>query len=704
MRHFGVLGFIFGAVPLCAFGQAGRFELANDQVALVFDGAGNLGELTNRATGHRYLAGPARPPWRMYYRFGTPVNGALDLEIDPGSQTGQVRREDGALVISYQSLKASAPLRGQTRQLQVGLELRVSLDQDRLIWTGKIANRERDPAVEITELWLPWIYGIGDLGLGRAADVLYWPERAGRRIQNPYAHLIVSPALAAPPGRRGEPSFRLTYPWPASMQWYTLNNGEEGLYVASHDKTLMTSCLNVMAHADKALSASIVKYPFVRPGETWNSEPAIVRLYRGDWHEAARTYRAWAETWMVKPDPPEWLRRSPGWVLPLLKGQTGHITATYADLPGIFKEAQATGIRLLNCFGWAKQGFDNLYPEYDTDEAMGGAEGLKKALEQIKSSGGRTILYTQGQLIDPSSEYYRKTGHRIVARDIWGYEYRETYGGGGEGTLLNMMRNKYFGIACPSASGWLDRLLWQLGMVQDLGAQGIIFDQMGGIPPYICFSSEHPHRKPSLAVGPAKVQNMRRLREAMKARDAQFIFVMELVTDCYAGYADIIHSHGIGFWPEPEAYGEMFRYTFPEPIITNRGGGPYDRRMQLGHAFALGWRFDANLRDVRDPDLASYLKRLVGLRNTYPDLLLDGRFADNERFLSDNSRVSAHSFIAGDRMAVTLWNPTDTAEKVNVIAPGYVLEKAEWQNPDWSGAGHSILPKDVAVLIFRRRE
>jgi hypothetical protein len=380
----------------------------------------------------------------------------------------------------------------------------------------------------------------------------------------------------------------------------------------------------------------------------------VVRLYGGDWHEAARTYRAWASTWMAKPDPPEWLRRQAGWILPMLKGQSGHIISTYAELPSVYEEAGKAGIHLLNVFGWVKQGFDNLYPEYDPDEALGGAGGLKEALSRIGRSGGKTILYTQGQLIDPSTRYYRKEGHNIVARDIWGYEYRESYGGGGQGTLLNVMRNKYFGVACPSAAGWIDHLLWQLGLVQDLGAQGIIFDQMGGIPPYICFLKEHPHSKPSLAVGPGKVRNMQRLREAMKKRDPDFLFVMELATDCYTGYADIIHSHGIGFWPEPEAFGEMFHYTFPDPIITNRGGGPFDRRMQLGHAFALGWRFDASLRDTRDPALAAYFSRLTALRNAHPELLL-GRFVDDEGFMADNSRVSAHAFVAGGRLAITLW-------------------------------------------------
>jgi hypothetical protein len=101
----------------------------------------------------------------------------------------------------------------------------------------------------------------------------------------------------------GAPDYRLTYPYPACMQWFTFNNGKEGLYIGSHDKTLMTTVLNVadgaierrmsvwqagrdLTDAEKVITASIVKLPFVTAGETWNSEPVVVRLYRGDWHEA----------------------------------------------------------------------------------------------------------------------------------------------------------------------------------------------------------------------------------------------------------------------------------------------------------------------------------------------------------------------------------------------------------------------------------
>lgn len=692
-------------LPLVKASQLSQYELSNDKVALVLDAQGHLAEITNRQTGNHYVDGGTHAPWRMYYRSGTPLTGALDLAIDPDMQKAQVRVEKGSMLISYASLTAHAVRDGQTRELQVGLTLRVTLQDDRLAWVATIQNRETDKSIEITEIWIPWISGIGDLGLGQRADVLYWPERAGRRIANPYAKL--SKAAAGPvvaPSRGGDASsLRLTYPFPASMQWFTFNNGMEGLYVGSHDKTLMTTCLNVAVERDKAFSASIVKYPFVKAGESWTSEPVVIRLYRGGWHEAAHTYSSWTDSWMQKPNPPEWVRRTTGWMITNMKGQSGHIRGVYADLPTIWKQAHSVGINTVNFFGWAKQGFDNLYPEYDPDEAMGGAEGLKAAVAQVKAGGGRTILYTQGQLIDPSSEFYRTTGKSMVARDIWGYEYRETYGGGGEGTLLNVMRNKLFGIACPSAAGWYEHLASQYELVRGFGAQGMLFDQMGGIPPYICFSTEHPHSKPSLAVGPGKVRNMQRLRELMKSHDPDFAFIVELATDCYLSWVDMVHSHGIGFWPEPEAFGEMLRYTFPEAVITNRGGGPDDRRTQLGYAFSIGWRIDSNQRDAADPVLARYLARLNALRTAHPELLLEGRFVDTENFLCDNNQIASHAFVSGNRMAVTLWNPTDVAQQVKVMAPGYTLESAEWEDPSWSGLQHTVMPGDLAVQIFQRR-
>lgn len=677
--------------------QAGSHELSNDQVVLRLDSAGRIAELSNRQTGHSYITAPGKAPWRIFYRLGTGYyrpGDAVDIEVTPDTQRVSVRQEGNALLLEYKSLTGQTARRGETRQLEIELVLRVALEDDRLIWTARIENRE--PGIAVSEIWVPWLYGIGDLGLGPEADVLYWPEAAGRRIVNPRK------AIAGDGPRVG--SLRMTYPWPASMQWFSLNSGQEGLYIGGHDKTLMTTALNVMEHGQSGLSASVVKYPFVKTGETWTSEPTVIRIYRGNWHEAARVYRAWAKTWMPDPSPPEWIRRAPGWAHPALgrKGQSGHITGTYSDYPAMLKDARALGLNALIVFGWVKQGFDNRYPEYEPDEAMGGAGEMRKAITAVERAGGKMILYTQGQLIDPATGFYESKGRHITAKTIWGYDYREQYAFFGSGTFLELMRNKYFGVACPSAPGWLAQLQSQFELVKGHGAHGIIFDQMGGRPPYICFDPSHKHERPSLANGPGKVANMRRLREAIKASDPEFAFVIELVTDCYTPWVDIMHAWGPGFFPAPDSYGALFRYTFPEAVITNRTGGPYGRKAQYGHAFTLGLRFDAATRDGQDPAVGPYLARLCELRNRHAELLMEGRFVDDEGFICDNSRVAAHGFLAGNRLAVAIWNPDEVPQKAAVFAPGYTPETVLWQNPKWSGPDHTLMPDDVSVFIFRK--
>ena len=369
----------------------------------------------------------------------------------------------------------------------------------------------------------------------------------------------------------------------------------------------------------------------------------------------------------------------------------------------MMKEAQSVGINVMNIFGWVKQGFDSYYPEYTPDEALGGEAGLKKALADIKRAGDRTFLYTQGQLIDPASQWYQDGGYHMTAKDVWGYQYRETYGGGGAGAFMGVMRNKWFGVACPAAPGWCEQLISQANLVFGLGAQGAFFDQLGGGPPYLCFSTEHQHTKPSLAVGPWKVKNLQRLRDAIKAHDPDDVLAVELVTDCYAGWVDIVHGEGVGFWVDPEGFGEMFRYTFPRPLVTNRPiGGPEanNRRKQLGLGFSLGMRFDSSINDVRN--LPQYMGRLIQLYQTHVDLLMEGRFVDTDGFLCDNHQIAAHAFVAGHRMAVTLWNRTEVAQRARVVADGYQLESVEWQDPSWTGTDHWIMPGDVAVLVFRR--
>jgi hypothetical protein len=137
-RHTAIMLVLGLAVTMVAMPQekpaVERYELANESVRVVLDNEGRLVELTNRQTGSRYLATGARhAPWRMYYRWNTPLDGALELEIPTDVQKGRVRREGNTLELSYASLTGAMPQTGKTRELQIGLMVRISLEGDRLI-------------------------------------------------------------------------------------------------------------------------------------------------------------------------------------------------------------------------------------------------------------------------------------------------------------------------------------------------------------------------------------------------------------------------------------------------------------------------------------------------------------------------------------------------------------------------------------------
>jgi hypothetical protein len=679
--------------------QSATFELSNANVDMAVDAQGKLLRLVNRKTGHNYLAHPGHELWKMYYK----TSDARELEIPFIKQTAQVRKEGNAIIIAYPSLVGNVALVTASRPLKIAFTLRAELKDDQISWTATIKNSETEPDLEVSELWLPLVYGIGNMGKGHEADCLYWPEDGGRRIVDPYTKLVgTQPAAGAGRGRGmgRSANYRITYPWPASMQWYAISNGEEGLYVGSHDQSLMTTTLNVMGDQN-GLSASMVKYPFVKGGETWTSAPTIFRLFTGDWHEGARFYSAWAHSWMPTPNAPKWMRRMNGWIIPNLKAQNGgRYNGVYSDLPKYFRNAKAAGIGMISIYGWEKQGFDNWYPEFDPDPGMGGEEGLKAAIEEIKRDGGKANLYSQGQLIDPGTAYYRNIGYKQTAKDIWGGEYRETYGGSGSGTLLTIQQNKMFGVACPLAPGWYEQLVKQFEMAQHYKVTGLMYDQIGGRPPYICYDKTHMHSKPSMAFGPGKLQNLLKLRDLIKKRDPEFAFLHELVVDVFTGIGDITQPVNYGFVPSEESFGEMFKYSFPDRIITNRTNS--DRKACFGHGFALQWRMDGMMMDTTDPIIAPYITRLNELRTKYADILLEGKFVDNEGFTSNNTKVASYAYLAGNKMAITLWNSGTTPQKPEIAAKGYKLESANWQDPTWTGTDHQINPGDVAVLVFSK--
>ncbi len=135
-------------------------------------------------------------------------------------------------------------------------------------------------------------------------------------------------------------------------------------------------------------------------------------------------------------------------------------------------------------------------------------------------------------------------------------------------------------------------------------------------------------------------------------------------------------------------------------IIPNRTNS--ERKACFGYGFALQWRVDGMMNDTTDPEMAKYLTRLNQLRTKYADLLLDGRFVDNEGFKSQNTNLFTYAYLSGERMAITIWNSTDVPRKTVIKAQGYSLESCNWQNPALTGTEHEVQPGDIALFLYRK--
>jgi hypothetical protein len=186
----------------------------------------------------------------------------------------------------------------------------------------------------------------------------------------------------------------------------------------------------------------------------------------------------------------------------------------------------------------------------------------------------------------------------------------------------------------------------------------------------------------------------------IKAEDPEFAFLHELTVDVFTGIGDITQPVGYGFVPGPESFGELFKYTFPDRIITNRTNS--ERKACFGYGFALQWRVDGMMNDTTNPEMAKYLTRLNQLRTQYADLLLDGRFVDNEGFKSQNPNLFTYAYLSAGRMAVTIWNPTGVPQKPVINAPGYSLESCNWQDAALTGTEHEVQPGDIALFVYKK--
>jgi hypothetical protein len=287
---------------------------------------------------------------------------------------------------------------------------------------------------------------------------------------------------------------------------------------------------------------------------------------------------------------------------------------------------------------------------------------------------------------------------------------------------------------CQSSSIWADTLRALAKQVESLGADGLIFDQLGSCQPPLCFSTEHGHERPSMATGPAVAANLARIQREMQAINPEFIVLIEHVAAGVNQHVDLTHGCGSGFAPGGRGFPELLRYTLPEFLVTQRHATPAMDRDTANWACLYGFAHEVEyrywpdrlyiergvvpehadyqrigappsiplMRTLEPREASAYLRQLIEFELRHVDLLRDGRFRDTLGFSIANGAVMAKAFVNGSTVGILLWNPTDEPQCVTTDVPDAVFEAADAPHPAVADPATPIPPHTVRILRYQR--
>lgn len=701
LRGYKILALVLSPLVLSPI-TSHAVSLENSKIRIQIDDKGRVTELTDTLWPDMNLIGT---PGDGFWRLNLQKDRSLENIVWPQDQTYKVREANGEIIVSIDSLK----MRHETLPIQ--LEFHITLKDDEVHWSVHVTNHS---TYTVAELTLPDLEGVRSLSTDQLHDVLYWPEGLGGRIPDFENTLVPRQGglthLSIAVNRLQDPFIELTYPYPASMAWCTLNNGQRGVYFAAHDPTALPGTMMVGRRLSEGggLFFSYDKYPFVGPNKSWSSADYVTSFYAGDWHVAADKYKSFLQTWRIVRDKPEWAKNTQGMYLVIMKQQYGDTLWRYDELPDLYREAQKNGLDTLGIFGWTKAGHDDQYPEYEPDPGMGGATALKDALAKVRQMGGNTILYIQGRLIDPTTSQYPNAVHDYASLNMWGTPYYEEYSKAEESSLLRNFSRKTLVETCPDIPEWTD-LLEQKGRdVMKFNPSGIIYDQIGGAHPYPCFNKGITET-PAEAYVHGRLQLLAALRANLRDQRPDAGFLVELVTDVFSQYPDIVHCSGTACQYDKEAFPSMFRYTVPDVIVTARHTATRPDPIEVNYAFTYGLRFELELRyrEEQDevlnnihPEMSEYLKDLTQLRRRHWSLLGTGTFLNADNISEPNTRLTSTLFGDGKAEAVITWNNTKSPQLAEPTLKGMRLVGSDGVSGVNTAGSTTLQPQEVRVWLF----
>ncbi len=496
-----------------------------------------------------------------------------------------------------------------------------------------------------------------------------------------------------------------------SMPWMALDTGNGTFYVGAHDPKAQPKRLRLRwTPSEHRIEPTFDHRLFLEEGGIWEIPETVCEKVEGDWHDAAKRYRAWYDTTHeIRAAAPAWTQDVTGQLLVIMRQQNEKIIWKYTDIPLLCDIAERNGLNCIGLFGWTEGGHDHLYPDYDPSDEMGGVAALKAGIAEAHRRGIRVYMYANGQLQQVgATEFWKKYGENLALVKKDGSRVIQTY------HKYKDIPEYEFALGCLYGNPWLDRMLALAQQAADFGADGILYDQLGIFSPFGCYGKGHGHPTPFYSYAEERPSFMRAIANAMLKTHPDFAILTEGLHDTILDSTGLFHGCEYGLFAKDviaaqarakdskvESFPELARYTFPELVTTVRLPTPMNTRAQANFAAVFGLRSEIELR--YDPDRTYILEGKVPSKEDYgtviglPNLkamesvapatasadlkavcdfqrahakyLLHGRFVDNEGFTCTNPALIAKRFVADDgTSAVCVWNVS--AEPVAVKLEG----------------------------------
>jgi hypothetical protein len=213
----------------------------------------------------------------------------------------------------------------------------------------------------------------------------------------------------------------------------------------------------------------------------------------------------------------------------------------------------------------------------------------------------------------------------------------------------------------------------------ELGADGILYDQLAMMSPMPCYGEGHGHPVPCMAHEVERPVFLNRIADHMRKINPDFIVMTEGLHDCALDAISMFHGCELGMFYASagemllrmrasrltDAFPEMYRYTYPEVMSTVRVPTPMmDRAWRTTPApltacatrsrlaMRQTWRIslknrvpeagdyrsvvskpDVGMMNATPPEEAArYLKQVIGFQRANADYFWRGRYTDSAGF------------------------------------------------------------------------